>query len=63
VLISAGVNAGAEPLRQEVTQAESSRGFQSARGLLGTSSASGVGGVEWETESKLAWIVLGKNLF
>lgn len=40
--------------RQEVTQAESSRGFQSAGGLVGTAAAYEVGGVEWERESKLA---------
>lgn len=43
-----------EPSRQEVTQAESSCGFQSAGGLVGTSAAYEVGGVEWERESKLA---------
>lgn len=45
---------GTGPPRQEVTQAESSRGFQSAGGLVGTGAAYEVGGAEWERESKLA---------
>lgn len=45
---------GTEPPRQEVTQAESSPGFQSAGGLVGTGAAYEVGGAEWERESKLA---------
>lgn len=52
---------GTEPSREEVTQAESSHGFQSAGGLLGTGVAYEVGGVEWERESKLALDSEGKE--
>ena len=45
---------GTEPSGQEVTQAESSHGFQSAGGLAGTGAAHEAGGAEQERESTLA---------
>lgn len=51
-----------EPSRQEVSEAESSRGSRSAGGLAGTHAACEAGGVEWERESKAALDSEGRKI-